>query len=403
MHTYLLTPHAPLLLRKGKSTRGERADDSFNFPLPSTVAGMLRTAWVDAQSDKRTFKQAEEVGWFGGHLLAKITGDKPEPLFPKPADAYYAALEDEDGNVQIDEKGKPVKKLYRLVLDDLTKRFPGADCDLPNQLQPVFLPKNTPASKPADGATWWTLNNLTQWLLGKTPTEPVDQLGTKHLPTDTRTHVKIDTQSRSGESGHLFRSTGVDFMNSHNNLDEIQGDLSQRGWEKTHYALLARFKQNIDNGLVRLGSGGRLSSLRKCEDSHQAWPTTQNLKNLIDIEDLSGLENLKKFRLVLVSPALFEDNGWFPDWLDKETFIGNLCSTQVKLCAAALERWQPLAGWDMAKKKYKPTQRMVPAGSVYWFEIQDETALDWEKLWLKSICTRAKDGFGLVVPGVWET
>jgi len=409
MKTYLITPHAPLLLRKGKSTRGERADDSFSFPLPSTVAGMLRTAWANAKPDERTFEQAKKKSC-GGHLLARLRqAQPPQPLFPKPADAYYAALEDDQGNVRL-ENGKPVKKLYRLAPADLAQRIADAGCDLPNGLQPVFLPNGTPPSKPTDGAAWWTLDNLAHWLLAQDEKcAAVDQLGANHLPTETRTHVKIDPQRRSSESGHLFRSTGVDFMNVRNTPEEHQGDLSKRGWHSERYALLARFKEKIDDGLVRLGSGGRLSHLQEQEQEQDtAWPTIPDKLS-------KKLKRLKKgdgFRLLLVTPALFENNGWLPDWLDKDSLEGELCGAKVQLKAAALERWQPLAGWDMAdnngKGKYKPSQRLVPAGSVYWFEITDGNTLNAEELWLTAIGNKTQDGFetqdgfGLVVPGIWQ-
>jgi hypothetical protein len=44
MHTHLLTPHAPLVLRVGKPFGETGGGDSHPFPLPSTVAGALRTA-----------------------------------------------------------------------------------------------------------------------------------------------------------------------------------------------------------------------------------------------------------------------------------------------------------------------------------------------------------------------
>jgi CRISPR-associated protein Cmr3 len=377
MNTYLITPHAPLVLRKGKSTRGERADDSFLFPLPGTVAGMLRTAWADAEN--KEFGDAEKQAC-GGHLLARIKDGKIDSvLFPKPADAYYA------------KEGDKPKRLFRLMPGELPKDW---GCDLPHdKLQPVFVDKNAGEAKSVDGPEWWDKSIMEQWLSGGKP-EQVDELGAKAFPTDTRAHVKMDAQTRTGESGHLFRSSGVDLMNPRK---EPSDDLDKRGWQKHRYGLLARFSQEIDDGLVRLGSGGRLSGLEKKSEAWWGFTDHPLLK-----PKLQQLKQGGKLRLILVTPAVFE-NGWLPDGIDKDTLEGEIHGVKLTLKAAALNRWQPLAGWDMAAKKYKPTRRMVPAGSVYWFEIKSEPPTDWaEKLWLTSICGKDhNDGFGLVVPGVW--
>lgn len=371
MHTYLITPHAPLLLRKGKSTRGERADDSFLFPLPGTVAGMLRTAWADAQN--KSFDEAKEQAC-GGHLLARIEKGDVKSLFPKPADAYYA------------KEGESGKRLCRLSPGRIVN---GGGCDLPDGLLPLFLPNDAGESKPVDGPEWWTEETMRHWLSGKTDMA-VDKLGSKPLPTDTRAHVKMDANTYSGVKGHLFRSTGVDLMN--------QKKENERGWQEHRYALLARFAQDISPGLVRLGSGGRLSSL----EQSGVWPKMP--------EDLAKeLEKAKRIRLILVTPAVFK-NGWLPDDIDANSpespIHGVKFKLKLKLKAAAIPRWQPLAGWDMAEKKYKPTRRMVPAGSVYWLEIEGDPPPGWAAtLWLASICAEAKDaanGFGLVLPGLWD-
>jgi CRISPR-associated protein Cmr3 len=48
---------------------------------------------------------------------------------------------------------------------------------------------------------------------------------------------------------------------------------------------------------------------------------------------------------------------------------------------------------------------MVPAGSVYFFEVIEGNAQELSKLWLKSVCDNEqdkKDGFGLALFGIYK-
>jgi CRISPR-associated protein Cmr3 len=59
----------------------------------------------------------------------------------------------------------------------------------------------------------------------------------------------------------------------------------------------------------------------------------------------------------------------------------------------------------MAKGEPKPTLRMVPPGAVYFFERSDGRPFgeaEARSLWLAALGTRTDEGFGRVVPGVWQ-
>ena len=47
MNIYLIEPLAPLVFRSGKPFSGQSGADGANFPLPSSMAGMLRTVTAD--------------------------------------------------------------------------------------------------------------------------------------------------------------------------------------------------------------------------------------------------------------------------------------------------------------------------------------------------------------------
>ena len=50
----------------------------------------------------------------------------------------------------------------------------------------------------------------------------------------------------------------------------------------------------------------------------------------------------------------------------------------------------------------RPLRRLVPAGSVYWFEIVHKGDRPLSSIWMQSTCRTefARDGFGLALPGV---
>jgi CRISPR-associated protein Cmr3 len=118
--------------------------------------------------------------------------------------------------------------------------------------------------------------------------------------------------------------------------------------------------------------------------------------------------------MVLATPAIFS-KGWMPGWLDSETLEGILPSLKdgkkfkLKLISACTERWRPISGWSAEAKSRGPKviRRMVPAGSVYFFEAENAEAAGYlaENYWLESVCDipqDCRDGFGLAVWGVWE-
>ncbi len=390
MNNYLITPLAPLVLRGGKPVDANTGDDVLVFPQPSTLAGALRGAYaIQANEDFATQREIIEKRAAKGPLLAAVNGTQITPLFAKPNDVFYSKPNTDD---------KHDLRLHRLVPQAVQAN---EGSDLPAGLQPVFFQQPT-KSKPVTGVAWWTQENMTRWLCAEMPGTKTDKqgisniktnaLGFMQLPTDVRYHVALDRKTLASEPGLLYQSAGRDFAA----LRAEQG-----GWQAEHYALLAQFEESIEHGTLRVGGEGRLSALT----AGDAWPQMpERLRQALRGKKHKGVKHL---RLILQTPALFKA-GWRPDWLDEHTLTGEhpcIAGLQLKLCAAAVERWQAISGWDMRHNKPKAVRRLVPAGSVYWFEVIGNTFKDWDKLWLSSLCEDENDrnnGFGLAVPGVWQ-
>jgi CRISPR-associated protein Cmr3 len=123
--------------------------------------------------------------------------------------------------------------------------------------------------------------------------------------------------------------------------------------------------------------------------------------------------------MVLASPAVFE-HGWRPGWLNEDkSRVGCAPGSSVKLRLVSLisQRWRAVSGWSYepvmdkgdakqgARPGPKPIRRLMPAGGVYFFELEPgSSAADLANSWLEPVSDRAADradGFGLALWGVW--
>lgn len=145
-----------------------------------------------------------------------------------------------------------------------------------------------------------------------------------------------------------------------------------------------------ENGILQLGGEGKSANFEKLNEDK-----LEELKN-IDFK----FENCL-FKIYLATPAIFK-KGWLPDWVDEKTLEGNFNGIRLKLVACAVGRHIPVGGWDIANRDHKPMIMAVPAGSVYYFKIMDDTnAKEIKgKFHFKNISDiNPEEGFGLSLIG----
>ena len=149
---------------------------------------------------------------------------------------------------------------------------------------------------------------------------------------------------------------------------------------------------------MHLGGERRLAALQP-EPEH-VWPSPPP-------DWLERIARAGGLSLTLLTPAIFSA-GYRPGWLDGD-LIGSPPAApglRLQLRAAAVERWQPHSGWDLARWRPRPSRKLVGAGATYWFRILD--GIDsgtMAALWLASVsdCEQdRRDGFGLALPSPWE-
>lgn len=371
-HDYLIEALAPLVFRSGKPFGTQAGADGAAFPLPSSLAGLLRTLHADQHQLDFSCELRQIVS--AGPLLGRRSPDGSiVPLLPKPVDAIYLRHE---GSIQV----------IRLSPGRLP---PDSGCDLRPELLPVGM-RQTIDGKPVPGPQYWPLASLQSWSAG-TPVAFATLLeqGLDALPAEERTHVALDDETLAADDGRLFQTGGID----------LAAHRHAQGWREHDLVFLARSGARVDQTLATFGGERRLSRLHPSPVSH--WPRPPD-----GLE--AGIRAQRGLRLTLVTPAIFS-GGHLPGWLDARTLTGSppgYPDFRVKLKAVAVERWLPVSGWDLATRKPRAMRKAVAAGAVYWFELQDELPPGLvEALWLQPVSDHDQDqldGFGLALPAPWN-
>ncbi|MDR1649655.1 MAG: type III-B CRISPR module-associated protein Cmr3 [Synergistaceae bacterium] len=269
--------------------------------------------------------------------------------------------------------------------------------DMPLDLLPaVMRPEPEEDFKPNFLPAFWSCELMARWLAEDRLTEddrnfelpPSDCL--KGPGKDERVHVGINPETGTSEDSLLFSTVGLDFKVKRGIHKEIlQTRVALEAEADGEYAEIIR---NLPP-LHTLGGERRLAEWRAAEEP-VGWTAPR-------------MPDASRLRMVLATPALFS-RGWLPGWIDRETREGTIPGTSVgvRLVSAVVGRWMPISGWTYGREYYgpKPLRRMAPAGSVYFFERLGDAPVDWETLWLRSVCDREqdrKDGFGAALWGVW--
>ena len=350
-------------------TKGDQSEGYSIFPpLPSTILGALRTAYIAEYGDLSAFyakKMANTIGTpdsLGSmHLKGAFLADTDESIYyPIPLDLVV-------------KKNEKENRLYTLEVCSQSSNFI-SNSSLTNLLR--WNEDDEDVESEINGR----LEDIAmkEYLLGR-HTEFIF----RHLEDFVRSEPKIgierDYKTLTSKDNMLYRINMARFQSQFLNSNERKA-LSDLGFIVDYQC----DEKLPDNGLLKLGGEGKSFTYER---------SPHNPDPLAAEEDRSALKesirSARAFKLYFATPAIF-DQGWLP-------------TLSFELITAAVGKPISIGGWDMKKNMPKPTRQAIPAGSVYYFKISDETCVDTivNTFHYQNISDhQAKEGFGLCFVGV---
>lgn len=378
-----LVPRDGIFCKDGRGwyTSASGRGYGLDWPWPSTLLGALRTACgrdqehrIGSPFDADQWREHAAAVRLGKSLALRRPHDaawtSEHRVWPVPADALWL----EGGN-----------EVYRL--DPIPREVATLGRDDDDTREALWWPRLELAGKPLPAPRWWSETDFSAWLAGTAV--PVRAREDSLAPARrVQVHVKIRNDELTAEEGILF---------SHDVLETLE---AQAEWA---VGVEVQVPEGGTPSVATLGSDSRLAKIEELPSS--LFEPPQAVLGAFP----GGCRGL---RLVTVTPTCFQ-RGWLPDGFqvrDAE-YRGQLqgVSSEVVLRAAFVPRPVHVSGWDMAANNGrgapKPTSRMVPPGAVYFFECADGQSFqetDARELWLAALGGRREEGFGRVVPGVWN-
>ena len=375
-----LQPNDTFFFRDGRPfTKGEQSEGHSIFPpLPSTVLGALRTAYISEFGDLRFFLSGGMEQTIGtpkslgnamrlrGIFLANNRNNKLEMFFPVPLDLIYKKDSVRDGNTP----------LHLLALGSKVSASNGTINN------PLTWPTSESVDSDTDGLL--RLGAIRRYLQGNDTSLLLTNRATL-VEREPKTGIARSRHTLSSEEHMLYRIDMSRFKNSDGNYGFV-----------VDYECPKCLPQK---GLLKLGGEGKSFVYQHINDDLD--PLSSQLEKV-----KTAIQEKRRFKLYFATPAIFE-KGWLPSWLDGEKlsgiYRGPTGDISLKLNTAAVGKPIPVGGWNMAKGEAKPTYLAVPAGSVYYFELMDEsriedliTAFHYRTISDK----RSEEGFGLALVGV---
>jgi CRISPR-associated protein Cmr3 len=364
-----------------------------DWPLPSVIAGSLRTALGKSAGREFSLETATEL------QRVSVAG-----VFPTVENQIYLPAPQD---CVVHPQAGPLRAM------PLRTDYGGGDWPHP-KLLPVMLSQADASKdfKPKSVPAWWPLNRFTDWMLGKPVRFDPEFL---QLPEqEVRTHVSLQPDTGVAEDGQLFTTTGLALSHLPRYEDAaaqssrvrfaaigLATRVAAEGWCAEQVMGL--------NGYHPTGGERRLVHWRS-NTSAIMWECPDSIRTELNSSDV-------KVRMALGTPAIFHE-GWKPGWLDND-LVGSPPGSNVRLQLVGLtiQRWRAISGWSLAKINdrgqldmkgrpgAKPVRRMVPAGGVYFFEVVEGQPASLADRWLHSVSDHEqdqRDGFGLATWGIWK-
>ncbi|MFC5703835.1 type III-B CRISPR module-associated protein Cmr3 [Cohnella faecalis] len=410
-----IEPVDPIMTRDGRpfdDSPGSTAS-IMNEVSPGMLAGTIRTlllknrnglSAIDKADLLRQLRIAGPLLEWNGHLY-----------FPMPADLVIYEVNDilkvinlqpqsvapDEGYFGVSVEGRQRMDLLPPLVQHYSKLYKGS----PAFVREDWLYRELSGAVSADD---WSreLNEWKKWRSSQS-----QEAAPPHSPflqpyeREIRLHNAIDDTRGGTEEGKLFSTEALRFKPGVSLLVSIDMEGSKP-----------------DKRLKTLHSMGGKRRLARFQEID--WPQDRLFPWKCPESIASSMCKAKpgdRLRMTLATPAYFL-KGWRPRWVDADFHtnehlfeclnIPASSALRLKLQWACVDRWLPVSGWSIGRSvregKEKAVRRMVPAGSVYFFELVDGDAGVLADNWLVSVSdTRRRkgpldreDGFGLAIWGI---
>lgn len=378
-----------ILFLRGNKLFGEPGSfgESLVPPWPSVAAGALRSALLAHRGIDFTRYGAGEVddpelgtperpGTFtltAFHLARRKAGGQVEPLFQPPADLVVHKRE--DGALEA-RRRRPQRAHEAIHCSRATPSL-------------AVLAEDERGKQ--ESGLWLNAAGWRRHLAGGEVEPCTHLLSSAALwRTETRVGVGLDPTQRRAADGQLFSMQAVTLRKAEHGLE---------GEERCDIGFLAETAgaEFPETFTLRFGGDGRAAVAAQVE------------ANLPEF-DYDRLATARRCRILLTTPGLFE-GGWKPTGAtgDDRELRFELHGVRARLVCATVPRAEVISGFDLAKRRPKPAQRVAPTGSVYWLDDLDATPealrnLAARGLWSEVVenATRRAEGFNRIALGIWS-
>lgn len=245
-------------------------------------------------------------------------------------------------------------------------------CDLGSQVRLPTPQQAEPGLKVGQGM-WITEQGLQQILSGEKPASSAIFAEKELWQSEYRVGLERHSRHHTALEGQLYSTNHI----------RMQPDCDLR--------LVAQVtgipeKVSKQTSFIMLGGESRMAEL-----SFQDWPQPTLAQTVKDQMEKKG-----QVVLILLSPLPVSPN-WKPQ---PGTKVPDL--PMLKIVSACIEKPVLIGGWDSVNRKPMPLRPYLPAGSVFFCEIEDKNNL--ADLWSKhgqSIGDFAAQGYGQMALGRW--
>lgn len=375
MKTILTAPDG-LVLRDGKpfGEHGTHAGGFLEWPMPQTLAGMLRTAigqqrgrdYFTGPEKETNIEEILQLTLRAAFPVAFEASGLPKPLFPTPSDLFFTNSED---------KLKMTMASYAPLQESEGTLSPFAT--------PLLTCWETNEKPSSDTPIWLYQDVFMKYVAEDLPgiASPED-LSPGRPITEELQHNAIAVNGTS-DDGKLYRTRNLYLDAQHAGIKSKQ---------KTRLGIYLELEHHREAD--KLPGSAYLGGERRTVCFASEWQEVLPECPAVFAEQ-------RYLKLVLATHGDF--GGWAPDWLlksaDGEWALCPGTDFGVRLKTAIIPRWQAVSGWDYAKRGPKAMKKLVPPGSVYLIECKDpaQSQAVAERLWAQSIGDgqSARDGYGL--------